>query len=1070
MAKPSKDGRKAPDDPANGAARKARLIPPLLSLFSLYLTFCLLAERFGFDAGFLGSRLILLLSGLFGFAAALIPPTLAWLALRAREDLFSRRFRVRLLFAFLFLVSVASLFGGRAPVGEAYSRGLGLDGGGAVGSLVRGALSSSLGPVGTVLVSLLFPLFYFVFFPPARRVAFASIPLFHAGSKRGAAPTSPPKVRKEFSMSSRQSKPTIVGGDGYYPVAHREEENFSEIRARMEKEERTGAEVRGVPAPAPDEKRAQVDISIDPLPEEELILSRSAVSSPAGEPAPGAETPDVVSAAELFGKPGFAFTEEFNRTPPPSVRPEENVPLRAPSSEPPRTYAPAYREPPRTFIPDHTPIPPAYRPTFSDRQQAANPGVSPASGSGTPYVPTFRPAPFAPAGQTAAPIEPTRPTFRQPTPSIPTQPVQPTFTQASPAAQTVPPIQPTFTQATPTAQPVPPTVTPQPAPSFAPAGSPAQTASPAEPVQTAVPTAQPAQTVQAPVQSAPVEPTRPSEPLVAERNPFAYTVTERNVTDGAHSSGLEIETMRVSDASVSPERSGEPIPSNAVPAHDDPYADYCPPPLSLLKPGETKMTASSEEEIRRNAENLIETLESFNITATINHVSRGPRITRYELRPEKGIRIRSITNLIDDISMALATPGIRIEAPIPGVAAVGVEVPNKNSTAVRLRDMLDNDKFREAGSKTTVCVGSDVTGNPVYGDIAKMPHALIAGATGMGKSVCINSILISLLYKARPDEVKLILVDPKKVELGVYNGIPHLLVPVVVEPQKAAGALVWAVGEMERRFNLIEQTGVRNLKGYNQVVRDHPELGGTPLPQIVIVIDELNDLMMSARDAVEDAICRIAQKARAAGIHLLIGTQRPSVDVITGVIKANIPSRLAFHVASQVDSRTILDTGGAEKLLDRGDMLFFPVGSPKPIRVQGALVDDDEVERVTDFLKQGVPEDAAYDSEVMANIEREAEKCAPKDKRAERDGDGEGYSDDDDIFHDPQFIAAVEIAVNLGQISTSKIQTKLRIGFQKATNFIDRMEEMGIVGPHNGSKPRDVLISAAQFLEMKSRH
>ncbi|MBP5610282.1 MAG: DNA translocase FtsK, partial [Clostridia bacterium] len=523
-----------------------------------------------------------------------------------------------------------------------------------------------------------------------------------------------------------------------------------------------------------------------------------------------------------------------------------------------------------------------------------------------------------------------------------------------------------------------------------------------------------------------------------------------------------------SDASVSPE-TGEPLRSTMTPQPSDPYADYCPPPLSLLKPGQAKMSASSEEEIRRNAENLIDTLNSFNITATINHVSRGPRITRYELRPEKGIRIRSITNLIDDISMSLATPGIRIEAPIPGVAAVGVEVPNRDSTAVRLRDMLDNDKFRQASSKTTVCVGSDVTGDPVYGDIAKMPHALIAGATGMGKSVCINSILISLLYKARPDEVKLILVDPKKVELGVYNGIPHLLVPVVVEPQKAAGALVWAVGEMERRFNLIEQTAVRDLKGYNKVVREHPELGGTPLPQIVIVIDELNDLMMSARDAVEDAICRIAQKARAAGIHLLIGTQRPSVDVLTGVIKANIPSRLAFHVASQVDSRTILDTGGAEKLLDRGDMLFFPVGSPKPIRVQGALVDDDEVERVTSFLKQGVAEGTAYDSEIMANIEREAEKCTPKDKRAERDEDDE-FGDDDDIFRDPQFIAAVEIAVHLGQISTSKIQTKLRIGFQKATNFIDRMEEMGIVGPHNGSKPRDVLITPSEFLEMKARH
>ena len=520
---------------------------------------------------------------------------------------------------------------------------------------------------------------------------------------------------------------------------------------------------------------------------------------------------------------------------------------------------------------------------------------------------------------------------------------------------------------------------------------------------------------------------------------------------------------RISDGALP--RAAEPTarPSVAPPASAV-SAPYVYPPLSLLKPSET-VAGSSDEEIRRNSESLLETLASFNVQASIRHVSRGPRITRYELIPKRGVRIRNITNLQDDISMNLATAGIRIEAPIPGLSAVGVEVPNRKSTAVRLRDMLDHESFRSAASKTTVCVGSDVTGEPVYGDIAKMPHALIAGATGMGKSVCINAILLSLLYKASPEEVKLILVDPKKVELGVYNGIPHLLVPVVVEPQKAAGALVWAVGEMERRFNMIEAAGIRDIKGYNRIVR---ERGEKPLPQIVIVIDELNDLMMSARDAVEDSICRIAQKARAAGIHLLIGTQRPSVDVITGVIKANIPSRLAFHVSSQVDSRTILDMTGAEKLLNNGDMLFFPVGVPKPIRVQGAFVEDDEVEAVTTFLKRGVGGAAVYDDEVMANIEREAEKCMPKDKRADR-SELDGIDGGDDLLSDPQFVAAVEIAIGLGQISTSKIQTKLRIGFQKATNFVEAMEEMGIVGPLNGSKPRDVLITADQFLEMKAR-
>ena len=1036
MEKPAKTRSKTPDGHPKKPSQRLRLIPPILTLTALYLAFSFFGERCGFDVGFLGSRLIRLLTGTFGLGAVLIPPLLAILSLLAREDVPRGRFLPRSVFALLLLFSVSTLFSRCVPPGEAFSRGIDLSGGGAAGAVFRSALERAFGPVGIVLFTLSFPLFYFVFFPPARRIAIPSF-LFAPFRKRVKedAPT-PPKVRKELPMSSRQSKPTIVGGDGYYPVAHREDESFSEIRARMEKEERTGAERRGVIDANAEDKRPDVDISIDPTPADTIVFTRSEVSSPVQGSSSG-DSPDVVSAAELFGKPGFAFTEEFNRTPPPSVKPEETVPLRAPSSEPARTYIPPRR--PETaggFVPDHTPIPPAYRPTFTERSAPAA-----ESGAGKPYIPTFR----AGAGTTphAAPAAVTVPVSERPA-ATPVQPAAPQPVQTAGTAPTV-------------ASTVAPTVAPTVASTYTAPAQPQETVPPVQPIQ-------PSPAPQAPVPT-------PVETPVAERNPFAYTVTEHNVTDGAHrgAEGLTIETSRVSDAAAGDSRVGEPIPSTMTPQPSDPYADYCPPTLSLLKPGEPTMNASSEEEIRKNAENLIETLNSFHIAASINHVSRGPRITRYELRPEKGVRIRNITALIDDISMELATPGIRIEAPIPGIAAVGVEVPNRVSTAVRLRDMLDNDQFREASSKTTVCVGSDVTGHPVYGDIAKMPHALIAGATGMGKSVCINSILISLLYKARPDEVKLILVDPKKVELGVYNGIPHLLVPVVVEPQKAAGALVWAVGEMERRFNLIEQTGVRDLKGYNKVVREHPELGGSPLPQIVIVIDELNDLMMSARDAVEDAICRIAQKARAAGIHLLIGTQRPSVDVITGVIKANIPSRLAFHVASQVDSRTILDTSGAEKLLDRGDMLFFPVGAPKPIRVQGSLVDDEEVERVTTFLKQGVTDGGAYDSEIMANIEREAEKCAPKDKRAERDADGEGFGDDD-IFHDPQFVAAVEIAVNLGQISTSKIQTKLRIGFQKATNFIDRMEEMGIVGPHNGSKPRDVLISAAQFLEMKSMH
>ena len=495
------------------------------------------------------------------------------------------------------------------------------------------------------------------------------------------------------------------------------------------------------------------------------------------------------------------------------------------------------------------------------------------------------------------------------------------------------------------------------------------------------------------------------------------------------------------------------------------YASYEFPPFSLLTPSEETQAVNITEEINANAAKLVETLTSFNVRTHITSVSRGPRITRYELVPDAGVRIRSIANLIDDISMNLASAGIRIEAPIPGKSAVGIEVPNKISSTVRLRELLETDAFRNAGPRTTVCVGADVTGDPVFCDLAKMPHTLIAGATGMGKSVCINTIIASILYKARPDEVKLILVDPKKVELGVYNGIPHLLVPVVIDPKKAAGALSWAVCEMERRFDLIEEIGVRDIKGYNKERENHPEY--EKLPHIIIIIDELNDLMMVASDSVEASICRIAQKARAAGIHLIIGTQRPSVDVITGTIKANIPSRMAFHVASQIDSRTILDTTGAEKLLNNGDMLFYPVGVPKPLRVQGAFISDDEVEKITGFLKQNVPTDA-YNRDIMEDIERESEKCAQNGRRSE----ASSTSTDDDreeTLANPKFREAVEVAIDEGKISTSLIQRRLKLGFGKAARFIDIMQKMGIVSEPDGQKPRTTLITRDQYYEMLSR-
>ena len=495
---------------------------------------------------------------------------------------------------------------------------------------------------------------------------------------------------------------------------------------------------------------------------------------------------------------------------------------------------------------------------------------------------------------------------------------------------------------------------------------------------------------------------------------------------------VPIRTYEVTKSVREPERPVNPYAGNA----------YRYPSVNLLRQGQMSVIDESvEEEIARNSEILIDTLESFHVSTHMVGTSRGPRITRYEIMPDKGVKIASIVGRIDDISLNLASAGIRIEAPIPGMSAVGVEVPNRKPSLVRIRDLLTSDEFVNATSTTTICLGADVTGRPVFADVAKMPHLLIAGATGMGKSVCINTILLSLLYKARPDEVKLILVDPKKVELGVYNNIPHLLVPVVTDPQAAAGALIWAVGEMERRFELIEAMGVRDIKGYNAAVSKSPDKG-TPLPKIVIVIDELNDLMMSARDAVEASICRIAQKARAAGMHLIIGTQRPSVDVITGLIKANIPSRIAFHVTSMVDSRTILDTTGAEKLLDKGDMLAALVGQPEPKRVQGSMVEDEEVEKVTTFLKENAAllGDSVYDREVMESIQHETEKYKQSNSKRGASDEEDDEPIDEDIWDDSKFRQAVELAVNSGKISTSLIQRKLSLGYGKAAKYIDAME------------------------------
>ena len=479
--------------------------------------------------------------------------------------------------------------------------------------------------------------------------------------------------------------------------------------------------------------------------------------------------------------------------------------------------------------------------------------------------------------------------------------------------------------------------------------------------------------------------------------------------------------------------------------------EYHYPPLKLLKRGDGKSQGDSDEHLRKTAKKLQDTLHNFGVNVTVTNVSCGPTVTRYELQPEMGVKVSKIVNLADDIKLNLATPDIRIEAPIPGKAAVGIEVPNKENHAVMLRELLQSQEFQTAKSKLAFAVGKDIAGKPVVTDIAKMPHLLIAGATGSGKSVCINTLIVSILYKAKPEEVKLIMIDPKVVELSVYNGTPHLLIPVVTDPKKAAGALNWAVTEMMGRYNTFAEFGVRNLQEYNRKVDDMriPEGEERPerMPQIVIVVDELADLMMVAPGEVEDAICRLAQLARAAGIHLIIATQRPSVNVITGLIKANMPSRIAFSVSSGVDSRTILDMNGAEKLLGKGDMLFYPQGYQKPARLQGAFVSDEEVSAIVDFLADKNP-----GTQYNAQIEQQVNTVSLS-------AGGASSGDDRDVY----FVDAGKFIIEKEKASIGMLQRMFKIGFNRAARIMDQLCDAGVVGPEEGTKPRKVLMSQEQF-------
>ncbi|MDD3692718.1 MAG: DNA translocase FtsK 4TM domain-containing protein [Oscillospiraceae bacterium] len=539
------------------------------------------------------------------------------------------------------------------------------------------------------------------------------------------------------------------------------------------------------------------------------------------------------------------------------------------------------------------------------------------------------------------------------------------------------------------------------------------------------------------------QPTEKSEKLEA----LERAARELQDMEQVHKENAELADPKISVTKpVEIDKKSEHVP----PRHDESYQH---PPISLLDDNHFSNGQASAVEQKTTSELLVKTLKDFGVNTRVVDISKGPTVTRYELEPSAGVKISRITGLSDDLALRLATTGVRI-APIPNKAAVGIEVPNRVASGVCIKEIINSKEFKRSKSPLTVSLGKDISGSNVVADLTRMPHLLIAGTTGSGKSVCTNAMIQSVLYKASPKDVRMILIDPKQVEFGIYNGIPHLLVPVVTDPRKAAGALGWSVTEMLNRYKTFAQHNVRDITSYNELAKKSDDIETMPL--ILIVIDELSDLMMAAANEVEDAIIRLAQMARAAGMHLVIATQRPSVDVITGLIKANIPSRLALTVASAVDSRTILDTGGAEKLLGRGDMLFMPVGTTKPMRIQGCFVSNREVESVVSYLKNAQQHE--YDDKVIEEIDKQAAEAGKSSVKA--------GADDENSDGDEMLSQAIEIVVEAGSASTSMLQRRLRLGYARAGRLIDEMEQRGIVGPYEGSKPRQVLLSRQQWLEM----
>lgn len=560
--------------------------------------------------------------------------------------------------------------------------------------------------------------------------------------------------------------------------------------------------------------------------------------------------------------------------------------------------------------------------------------------------------------------------------------------------------------------------------------------------------------------------------LTEEKEEQTENVTaEEKAVDDASKSGGELSEIEQAIQDYNRELEGKnkkggiavetasPADGNGQQSGEQPVVeeDYVLPPVTVLNEVKHKVSEENKNaEIEHNATTLVNALKSFGVQTTFLEAVRGPSVTRYELQPAPGVKIAKITGLVDDISLNLATAGVRIEAPIPNKAAVGIEVPNKEKETVFIREMIDSDAFRKCESRLGSALGKNISGEVVICDIADMPHILIAGTTGAGKSVCVNSIIMSILFRATPSEVRLVMIDPKAVEFMIYNGIGHLLLPVVTDPKKAAGALAWACTEMDRRYNLLSENNVRDIKSYNKLAAAREDLD--PMPQVVIFIDELADLMMCSKNDVEASICRLAQKARAAGMHLVVATQRPSVDVITGLIKANIPSRIALKTASLVDSRTVIDNGGAEKLLGKGDMLYKSVAMPKPMRVQGCWVSDEEVERVTDFIKNKYA--IEYDDSVIDEVERQAERVGSDDKSR---GDFNGDLD----ISDDKLDEAIEVVFSNGGASTSALQRALKVGYGRAARLVDMMEQMGIVGAPDGNKPRQLLMSKESWYERK---